>query len=181
LEVDPNVKPHWIIALQSVKANVLPAYAETLASLVLQNVLPSFAGQQGARWLEYISRQQWTYVLRPLLVSKQAYYAHAQALTGHDGSKMNAADLARLSCLPDYFWLAEFSLPSLYTGNRSKLGEVFVDAITPLNPANPTDLILGLRIPQFLVMKEVAGLQGAPCALESHAPIFMVKDHDHTW
>ena len=69
LEVDPEVKPHWIVALQGIKSNVLPAYAETLASMVLQNFLPSFAGQQGGKWLEYITRRQWTFVLRPLLVN----------------------------------------------------------------------------------------------------------------
>lgn len=173
LEVDPNVKPHWIVALQGIKSNVLPAYAETLASIVLQNFLPSFAGQQGGKWLEYITRRQWTYVLRPLLVKRDAYLQHLRALKGHDGTVMKDGEFGPLQGLPDYFWLVEFSLPSLFTGNRSKLGEVLVDAITPLDKANPTELVLGLRIPEVLLMKGADGqYHPTDSSLHSHSSIY---------
>jgi hypothetical protein len=180
LEVDPHVKPHWIVALQGIKSNVLPAYAETLASMVLQNFLPSFAGQQGGKWLEYITRLQWTYVLRPLLVKRDAYLQHLRALKGHDGTVMKDEEFGPLQGLPDYFWLVEFSLPALFTGNRSKLGEVLVDAVTPLEKDDPTALVLGLRIPEVLLMKGADGqYHPTDSSLHSHSSIYSYSLPSH--
>jgi len=90
--------------------------------------------------------------------------------------------MSLLAGVPDYLWMVEFSLPALYTGNRSKLGEVLLDAQMVPDPNNPISLIVGLRLPGLLLLKNETGrFVQHPVGIQSHMPIYLHRGHDHEW
>ncbi len=184
LETNKQVAAHWIIAIRARAANIGADLAETLASVYLANTLPTLAplAPAGTRWLSYITQQQHTYVLRAVLLERQAYIDHLSQSQCHDGSRTSATDVQLLATLPEYFWMVEFSLPALYTGNRSKLGEVLIVPNRPAPPFGPNDLILAIRGPAMMVTKDPQGnfaLYGF--GLTAHSPVFRPNSPRYEW
>jgi hypothetical protein len=139
LEVDQNIAAHWIVAIHPHEADVSPHYAEALGASVLRSDLPSLSQAGSGKWFEYITQQQRTFVMRALLVSRDTYLDHLKNSVAHDGSRMEENEISLLASLPDWFWMVEFSLPSLFTGNRAKLGEFIVSS-----KRNPTGMRINL-------------------------------------
>lgn len=182
LEIDAAVKPLYVIALRKEVANVPPAYIEALAAVMLTNFLPSLAGQKiPSRWFEYITRTQRPYVLRPLLLKREDYLKQLKSSKAHDGTNLSDGDEQRLAKLPERFWVVEFSLPELYTGNRSKLGEVIFDAVNAPNSADLSSLLLALRVPGVLVMRDGPDMATHACALLSHCPLHYAVSTNSQW
>ena len=182
LETDPNVKAHWIIAIRKTTADVSGDLAETVSSIHLKNTLPLLAPlMPTARWLSYAATVNSPFVLRAVLLTRAEYVEHIRSATCHDGSAHNAADLALFQQLPDHFWMVEFSLPALYTGNRSKLGEVLIIANRPTPPAT-SDYLLGIRAPGILMLGDQHG-QGQIFAfgLQAHSPVYRPNRPLHEW
>ena len=181
LEVDPRIAPICIIAVQTHEPNAPPAFAEGVASVILSNLLPSLAGERSEKWFEYITRSPRTYVLRTLLVSKANYLKHISTVCGHGGGTYAQSDVDRFASLPEFFWMVEFSLPALYTGNNSKLGEILLDATKPADPKKPETLFLGMRMPSLILIAQdgVADLHESD--FKTHCPIFSVTQHPVTW
>jgi hypothetical protein len=77
--------------------------------------------------------------------------------------------------------MVEFSLPALYTGNNSKLGEILLDATKPADPKKPETLFLGMRMPSLILIAQdgVADLHESD--FKTHCPIFSVTQHPVTW
>src|SRR6202035_225295 len=96
-------------------------------------------------------------ILRCILISKQDYISHLQAISGHDQSRIKLAELVHFDTLPEHFWMVEFSLPPLYTGNRSKLGEVLLSVSIVPDPTNIPAVFLGMRIPKTLIKSDGTG------------------------
>ena len=180
LEVSSIVVPHWIIGLERFFPNAPPLTAEVQAAAYLANLMPSLASVGTGRWFEYITRNRWQYILRTVTISREVYLDHLRNLEGHDQSKLTTEDIARFDGLPPNLWMVEFSLPDLFTGNRSKLGEVVMDATTKLEPESGPALI-AMRLPSLIVVNEGNGLYSWPANLTSHSPIYSVRAHDHNW
>ena len=122
--------------------------------------------------------RQYRYVLRTLLMRRDDYLVHLETTQGHDQSRLSQTDMALFASLPEQFWMVEFSLPALYTGNRSKLGEVLISSQgTPDRPA----LVQALRVPSLILVREGEGLRPFDCDLKAHSPIFRPADHDNEW
>jgi hypothetical protein len=135
LEVDPTISAHWIIAIHPHLAQTSPHYAESLGAMILRSTLPSLLARGTGRWLDYVTTTPSAYVMRAILLSRNTYQAHLLSAVAHDGSSLTPNEIALTDCLPDWFWMVEFSLPALFTGNRSKLGEIFVSTgMTPNTP-----------------------------------------------
>jgi hypothetical protein len=147
LEVDPTIAAHWIVAIHPHPATLSPHYAESLAAIILRSSLTNLASHGSGRWFEFITRLPSTYVMRAILISRTNYQEHLRASSAHDGSALTPAEIALTDGLPDWFWMVEFSLPSLFTGNRSKLGEIFVSSEMTQNTP-PVQLIQGVRLPR---------------------------------
>lgn len=188
LDKNPSIRPRHIIALYPTRVEVLPSYAEGLAASVLNNALPNFAPHAKNQWLKFIATQEPTQldtkVLRTIFISRDKYLAHLGTEVGHDGSRMTPTEVAAFAYLPDSFWMVEFSLPYLYTGNRSKLGEVLIRL--DHNLTNLQDIVLGIRLPSSMFIREQAGefalhLTSHLTSLHSHSPIFRYRHHDYEW
>ena len=148
LEVDQKVHGRWIIALHPIWPVVRPDYAEGAAATLLANLLPSLAPLGSGRWFEMMTRNQLRYVLRAILIRRDEYLDHLRAGRAHDGTSLTAEQIALLENLPDWFWMVEVSLPQLYTGNRSKLGEVLISALEEPNPQDLRTSLLAMRTPK---------------------------------
>ena len=178
LEIDQKVQARYLIALKPWGIKLSATRAEAIAAGVLKRALPMVKSKAQQSWLKYLVDNQWRYVLRTVLVDRATYEAHLRDSRGHNGSQILAAELGKLSNLPDRFWMVEFSLPNLFTGNRSKLGEVLVDAET----TNHASATLAVRVPEFMIMLDAQG-KGLfdQCSLSAHSPIFRFMSHDNEW
>jgi hypothetical protein len=152
-----------------------------LSAIVLKNLIPAVSQNGSGLWFEYLAKQQWTYVMRPILISREAYQKHLAASAGHDQTKMSRADIKLSDGLPDWFWMVEFSLPALFTGNRSKLGEVIIRTAVGNAQVN-TDLVEAVRIPSLFISKDPTGqfIQNA-IELKAHSPSFLHRPHGNEW
>jgi hypothetical protein len=181
LEVDPTISAHWIIAIHPHIANISPHYAESLAAIVLGSSLASLGPYGVGRWFDHITRYQQAYVMRAILISRENYQMHLTESVGHDGSSLTPQEIALADDLPDWFWMVEFSLPALFTGNRSKLGEVIVSADS-VQAAQPLQLIQALRVPSLFAVRNGAG-QFFPrkASLTAHSPYYEAGQHANEW
>jgi hypothetical protein len=183
LEFDPDVKAHWIVAVRSRTLGLLSIGAEAVASLQIRNLLPSLSPLSSGQWFDYVTNHPWTFVLRTILIGRDDYIEHLKNSKGHDGSAMLAAEIDRLRGLPDELWMVEFSLPALFTGNHSKLGEVLVSTDAPSVPPDINSMTLGVRLPNLLLVRDPSAthMQRGPSSLLSHSRIYNVVSPDHEW
>lgn len=181
LEVDKNVKAHWVIAIAPEMSVFNAVGAEFAAVIMLKNLLPSLGPLASNPWFDYITSRNNNFVLRPVLVTRQEYHDHLTSSTAHDGTSISAQDMSQFVGLPDYFWMVEFSMPSLHTGNHSKLGEVIVDAVSPVDPQKIEDRVLCMRLPGLLInFKTPAGAAWTAFSMASHIEAINKIGNDHT-
>ncbi len=172
LESDPDVTAHWIIAVRRQTPTLTANGAEGIAAATLTNILPLLATSACGKWFDYITQKTWKYVLRPILMDRADYLAHLAEAEGHDFSRMTEDEIARFELLPDRLWMVEFSLPALFTGNRSKLGEVLLEA-DPKDLSEPEAVFVGLRMPNLMLVRNEAGdMVQSPSSLVSHSLVF---------
>lgn len=179
LETETTVKAHVIIALRRQAPQIASDFAQALGSIVLSSMLPSLATLGRGKWINYITRNQWPYVLRTILISKVHYLAHLKSAVGHDKTRLAETDLKLFAHLPDQFWMVEYSLPALFTGNRSKLGEVLISCAGATD--KPEDLVLALRAPSLILAREEGGFEPYTSGLEAHSEIYRPTPHDNEW
>ncbi|MFT8243255.1 hypothetical protein [Roseomonas sp. BN140053] len=183
LDSNPDVKAHWIIAVMPHSPATAPHVAEAIATAALSNNLVNFAPLGKGQWFSYITRQHQNFVLRTVLLTREEYMEHLKASVGHDASKVTDQQLALYSPLPPLIWVVEYTLPYLYTGNRSKLGEVVVDAskLATVND-NVGDFVAAIRLPGHALIKDTLGnFAFHPMDLDSHSPVFRRADNEHEW
>lgn len=172
LERDPDLSAHWIIAVRHRTPELTATGAEAIAALNLTNTLPLLAMSARGRWFDYLTNKTRPYVLRTILISREAYMDHLATAVGHDATRMTSEEIEQFRALPDRVWMVEFSLPSLFTGNRSKLGEVLLDA-DPSVVEPPEIVFVGLRVPNLMLVKSPGGdMIQTSSSLESHSPVF---------
>ena len=181
LKFKKEVTAHQIIAIRDIPIRTASQFAEPAASSHLTNLLPGLASQASGRWFDYLTARPRKFVLRTVLMEKNGYLDHLRAARGHDGTKMDATEIAPFEALPNRFWMVEFSLPPLFTGNHSKLGEVIVSVDQVAETSNDAS-ILALRLPGLsLVCDEHGALIPHPSSLQSHVGIFRLKSHAEIW
>lgn len=172
LEVDKNVKARWVIAIAPENIIMNAVGAELASSTVLKNLLRSLATLASNQWFDYITTRNNSFVLRPILIEKQEYLAHLLASKGHDSSAIDQQSLDKFKSAPEYFWMVEFSMPSLYTGNHTKLGEVIIDAFN-VNPASLVDSVLFMRLPGLVIdFKTPGGASWSDFPMTSHTLLY---------
>lgn len=177
-----KIEVHWIIGIYPTEIKLSPLLAEPIAAIVLDLLVPKMKVTGSDRWLDYMNSSKWKYILRTLLVRKDQYLDHIKKLVGHDNSKMAKTDMALLNTLPDLFWIAEFSLPGLFTGNRSKLGEVILDAKIEYDPKNFQGAVVGVRAPGLLLLiDKKQAVTSHVIGLKSHSAMFRQRYHEHEW
>ena len=182
LEVDKNVTASTIISISPVKFTLSSVGAEVISAIALNNLLPSLRSVSSNRWVDYLTSNNYQFVLRPILIKRENYISHLSAGTAHDGTAVDAADLSKLTNLPEYFWMVEFTMPALFTGNHSKLGEVLVDHSLQPNVNNIFESVYHVRLPGtiFTVDYNDKGTFQS-FAMDSHLPSFMFKPIENRW
>lgn len=181
-EVDKTITAHWLIGIHPEhQPEILPHFAENVAAIVLKSSVPNFAAFGQGNWFDHIVNRPSIYVLRPILVSRDTYKAHLLASIGHDQTKAMPGQIDSADHLPDWFWMVEFSLPSLFTGNRSKLGEVLIRS--EVKGAQTTlDLVEAIRLPSLLAIKNASGdFEIHQIGLMSHSPYYTSRMHGNEW
>jgi len=187
LEVDPRIQAQIIVPLCPIKIVNSSVWAESTASLFLNNLLADIqsAAQPYATgdWWSYITASDRKYILRSILISREDYLRHIGSICGHDLSRMKQTELMLFRGLPELFWMVEFTLPALYTGNRSKLGEVLLSSVARRDPTNLGGLFLGIRMPKVFASLDAMGtaIIAHQVSLDSHASLFRIRDHDNQW
>jgi hypothetical protein len=72
-------------------------------------------------------------------------------------------------------------LPALFTGNRSKLGEVLVRTNVG-NATKDIDLVEGFRLPSLFALKDTTGNFAAhKIGLLAHSPFYVTRLHTNQW
>jgi hypothetical protein len=178
-DLDTNVKPSCLIGLLPADPAVNSNYAEGLASIELKNILRQLQGAQTNQWLEYLAASPQDFVLRAILMKNTQYIGHLKMTSGHDGTGIDDETISKLSWLPEYFWMVEFSLPPLYTGNRSKLGEVIISASDAR--AHKSGEVLSIRLPGLIVSSQGKRFLGIQSSLQSHSSIYECRQFDNHW
>jgi hypothetical protein len=180
-EVDKSITAHWVIAIHPHQPELLPHYAETLASVVLKNAVLATSTHGHGNWFAYLSTQPWTFVTRPVLINRNVYQEHLRASEGHDQSRMTDQQIGLADTFPEWFWMVEFSLPALFTGNRSKLGEVLIRANVG-GAKTDMELVSGFRLPGvFAVSSPTGGFDAHRIDLKAHSPFFVNRLHGNQW
>jgi hypothetical protein len=69
-------------------------------------------------------------VLRPILVTKEEYIRHLEAISDWGNKQVFRyfLPLMKKFLTDEYYWLIELSLPELFSANRRKVGEVLLRA-----------------------------------------------------
>src|SRR6266508_5283157 len=182
LDVDQKVRARYIVALHPVCPAVRPDYAEGVAGITLLNLLPSLAPLRAGKWFDFITQNQIKFVLRTILIEKSKYLDHLQSSRAHDGTAMASHEIEMLKGLPDWFWMVEFSLPALYTGNRSKLGEILIDGFAQPDTADLGKSLRFVRLPSLLILKNTSGQMAySASSMHAHSPIYQHRAHEHVW
>jgi hypothetical protein len=181
-EVDKSITAPWIIGIHpSHVPQILPHFAENVAAVVLKGSISNFAAHGTGKWFSYLASGSWAYVMRPVLISRDAYKAHLLASIGHDQTKVAPNEIDPADDLPDWLWMVEFGLPALFTGNRSKLGEVLINTQVG-TVTNSLDLVAGLRLPSIFAVKNAVGAFDIhKVGLASHSPFFTSRMHGNEW
>lgn len=178
-----RMRPALVIApIWTKQVSVSPVFAEQLAGQYLDVWMRRVAEASPGtgRWWEYLVRNGNFVVLRTTFISKRDYIVHLQRLDesvqkqapgeatwiSTNGRPADSFDRF-IASLPEYFWMSEISLPQLYIGNRTKLGEVLIDC----NQRNLQGF-LGIRLPSRAVWRDGRGnFSLAATGLESHGAL----------
>jgi hypothetical protein len=180
LEVDPTIQARHIIAIHPFRATVRPHYAEALSAILLSSSLKNVVGMGSGRWFDYITQNSRIFIARSILIGRDEYQNHLRSSVAHDRTTLTEADIKLLDGLPEFFWMVEFSLPSLFTGNRSKLGEVIVAATS--SGGSSMELLRAFRLPSLIVIPNSPGGGASyPVSMTSHSPIYITQPHENQW
>ncbi len=158
-----------------------PYFAENLAFRALKYMWPDLLARVGSPWrarLEEISFDQ--LVLRTQLIKRQRYLTYISRAADHQ-KKRATSDRAeykefqsKMRSIPDRFWITEFSLPDLYSVNRSKLGEILIDfapskeALKTSNAESIEEICLAIRICGDVLFRDFAAVR---LGFKSHTPL----------
>ncbi len=183
-----SMRPAFIVAtVPGEHVRVSPLLAEELAGEYLKAWLPYLARENSGkgRWWTYLIKSQDFIVLRTTLISRRDYRAHLEKLdsmsrrkslaeTTHDETTL-IDDF--IDSLPNDVWMCEISLPQLYVGNRTKLGEVLI--ATDVRDVNES--FLGSRLPSQLLWREQGEFFVADTGIDFHAPLLAAAEHKNRW
>lgn len=175
--------PLSVIGLFPDAVQCSPLEVEGVATAWLNAAIPHLKTEGRGRWWDYMNERSWPYVLRTFLIERALYEAHLQSIEGHDGSRLRPEEIAPfIAGLPDRFWISEFTMPALYAGNKSKLGEILFDASKPVDPAHLFEAVLAMRAPSLLI-KHLGGnnVAQSSASLESHSQLFRRVEPGLEW
>jgi hypothetical protein len=187
LESDPTVRAEAILVVRDYECTIEAHTAEAAAATFLSIMLPTLSPEiTGNPWLDLVTRRRDAFVTRPILISRRQYVDHLRSLVSHDGSTVTQASLTSLEELPEHFWMVEYTIPDLLAGNRTKLGEVLLEATwNDAVESNRSLMVRGMRAPSRLLIANSTStppsMSVRPFPLASHGDIYVGRPHPHQW
>ncbi len=141
-----------------VTVGLLSGYLEPLQRKITQHRIPKLSKASvdwGQRLLHALKNK--CLVVRSFLTDRESYLSHLRQIRdwGTEGliSPYAIANIRQRLKGPDWnwIWVAEFSVPDLYSGNRRKLGELVITARKGFDRVERTDWAV-LRLPGVIVL-----------------------------
>ena len=183
-ELNPKIKAQWIVALRPRRPTFNAPWAQACGITALENAASLLQADVPGEWLEMMRMKPPGYVLRPILLSRESYLDHLREAEAHDGSRSGSNELAVLAALPPHLWIVEYTLPQLYDGNRSKIGEVVLDASSDpaevqaaLREGKLGPALAGFRAPGLIALSEAGSkLQFTSSGIVSHVPTYRFRN-----
>lgn len=154
LEADTTVRAQKIVIIRRLRTNLEPHVAEAAAAIIMAQAAQMFADDAtDNRWLNYLLRHRRPLIMRPVLVTREEYCLHLANAKDHDGCCATDAAIEPLrDHLPELLWMIEFTLPDLFTGNHSKLGEILLDANHESAEHFSLERLRGIRVPSRIML-----------------------------
>ena len=126
IAIRPNQAEYDAISAEAIAADYLYTLYKTIEREGKVNFWAKRLGKA-------ISEKGGWFVLRTLCMSKEDYIEHLRLLKGWDNKTIPAKLITALNDgLPKLLWVAEISLPELFSANKRKLGEIVLDANKPV-------------------------------------------------
>ncbi|RZL85932.1 MAG: hypothetical protein EOP66_00150 [Sphingomonas sp.] len=156
IEANKEVRAEKIVIVRRLSTTLEAHTAEAAAAMIMSQATQLFADDaRDNKWLNYLLRYSRPLVMRPILLTREEYCDHILTTECHDGSRLDDDAVRPLrDHLPDVLWMVEFTLPDLFTGNHSKLGEVLLDGGGGAASSFTTDLISGIRVPSRFLLAQ---------------------------
>jgi len=103
-------------------------------------------------WLEKLKdkARKKNIVCRTVLVSGGTYGAYIRSLVESQGLELDQGQMEFLDTWPKYVWVTEITLPNLYVGNKTKLGDVVVDACASTAAITERECVVFTWFPGFM-------------------------------
>jgi len=145
----------YIIATIPRDLKLKPIVAEALGAHYLFSLLPQTPKGDNI-WLQRLEFYfKWNrLILRPIIVSKQNYLDHLEAIKDWEGHSMKKVlvDAFEKYMEDEPYWLVELSIPELFPANKRKIGEVLIRGNEEFNPSTPFDNFVMARLPKYFVL-----------------------------
>ncbi|MBF0387378.1 MAG: hypothetical protein HQL20_05935 [Candidatus Omnitrophica bacterium] len=124
------------------------------------------------RLRESVMVQRGWVVLRPILLTGDAYIKHLEAISSWEGQKIKEDVAGKFKAvLTGRYWVVEISLPELFPANKRKLGEIVLDAQQEVAAS-----CMFARLPGELILpsadeNQQAFLVRIPTGIDSHTEL----------
>lgn len=157
------------------------ALAEIVASNYFYSLLPAVFNKVGTnpwvkRLIHYVQQQR--LILRCVPITVTQYLKFLREAEDWEHRKENAQSLKDLTGLKaDKLWMVEVSVPEVFSTNKRKLGEIFLDAEKPLSEQVDGTSFVMARFPESYVFFDKITASGQPSFLtspsdfKSHLPL----------
>ncbi len=153
LEADPTLRAEKILIVRRLPTTLEAHVAEAASAIIMGQATQMFVDDaHDNKWLNYLLRYRKPLVTRPVLLTREEYCAHIGATVGHDGSHLNGSIQSLGEALPEVMWMVELTLPDLFTGNHSKLGEILLEAGHSGGDSFSVDRVRGVRLPSRFML-----------------------------
>jgi hypothetical protein len=188
-----QLTPQLVIAMLPDQVEVSPVQAEEFARQIMPRLLGMLENRLPGEgeWWDHLLGQRERRVFRTTLIGRDeyltslGYHRKRKQCQLSDADRITARKLA--GSLPERMWMCEVSVPNLFLANRSKLGELLIDAKEFPDDKNLLiHSLLGFRLPSLIgwSAKSEEGayrLSGTAWGSDGHSPIHAPLHHANRW
>jgi len=129
-----------VIACLPADTAVAPVEAEIAGAEYLFRILQDFPVKEfpenfwATELIDYAQYQN-SAVLRPILIETEDYVSHLRSVTDWEGNNIDPkyATVISENIKGWTFWMIEVSVPHLFSSNKRKVGEILIEATSPLD------------------------------------------------
>lgn len=156
--------------------------AEVAAADYFYSILPNLPPSAEVPWLrrlwDYVANQR--LILRHVPISKKRYMEHLRSMEDWEFRKESVTTLEAFESAVsgEKFWMVEVSVPEVFPTNKRKLGEILLDASTPLSSETDGISFILARFPGAFVFFDQLDSNGdptfalSPSDIRSHVPLY---------